>query len=327
VVLALESRDDVWTFAFARPGGILPLAGSTHWRDHLVALHDGPLVVTTSALETLRALATRRDPMTIVVHASAEALDPDLAAVCVRVETTRTEADVTVGHDAIRVRLLQPDPELEGAEEHPPRELLRRVIEVVAYLALHRHEPVSGDRLRTRVLGRGRADASTRALANVISAARRCLGRDAHGPRLHAVVPGEPYRTHGIGSDVGDFFALVDDARDADPTRQRALLLDALMLVRGEPLVASARTWDWFLAEGWLARLARDGEWAALTLSRIASVEDDLAVAWWALEQGRALDPYSDALLGAQARLPRQANFDAMDPADCSTSPSAPAVE
>jgi hypothetical protein len=326
VILPLGGREPRWCFAFARIGGQLSVPTATPWHHRLVVLRGGPLVVTTSAHATLRALATRPHPETMVVHASDEALDDDLAALCVRIhvaETRTSDADEA----ALRVELLRSEPRIVGLSSPPPREMARRIVEVVAYLALHRTEGVSGERLRARVLGRGRQPSSPRALANVMSVARRVLEADAHGPRLHAVGPGDPYRTHGITTDVTEFTTRISAARDATDEDQRHLLAEALALVQGEPLVATAHTWDWFLAEGWLGRLARDGEWAALTLAAIALRANDVHQAWWALEQGRLLDPWSDALLGALARVPRQASLAAIAPADCNTTPSAPAVE
>ena len=73
---------------------------------------------------------------------------------------------------------------------------------MVAYLALHRDEPVTGERLRTRVLTHADVDASQRTLANTASAVRRSLGVDAAGPRLHPVTSSGLYVTHGVSSDV-----------------------------------------------------------------------------------------------------------------------------
>ena len=88
---------------------------------------------------------------------------------------------------------------------------------MVAYLALHRHEPVTGERLRTRVLAHADVDASQRTLANTASAVRRSLGVDAEGPRLHPVTSSGLYATHGVSSDV----EVVLHARGAGPSTPR----------------------------------------------------------------------------------------------------------
>jgi DNA-binding SARP family transcriptional activator len=180
---------------------------------------------------------------------------------------------------------------------------------MTTYLALHRHEPVTGDRLRTRVLANADADASTRTLANTASAVRRSLGRDEAGPRLHPVTPSGLYVTHALVSDVEIFHGLVGRARQLSMTEAGPLLTEALALVQGEPLASVLRGFEWFLAEGHAARLARDGEWAALALHHDALTRGDFEVAFWALERGRLIDPYSDVLADALARVPRLREF------------------
>jgi DNA-binding SARP family transcriptional activator len=180
---------------------------------------------------------------------------------------------------------------------------------MAAYLALHRHEPVTGDRLRTRVLAHSDVDASTRTLANTASALRRSLGVDARGPRLHPVTSSGLYVTHGVTSDVELLHSLVARARGLSLTEAAPLLERALSLVSGEPLVSALRGFEWFLAEGFSARLQRDAEWAALALNQYALEAEEYERSFWALSQGLLVDPYSDALADARRRVPRLRQF------------------
>jgi hypothetical protein len=180
---------------------------------------------------------------------------------------------------------------------------------MVSYLALHRHEPVTGERLRTRVLTHADADASQRTLANTASAVRRSLGVDAHGPRLHPVSSSGLYVTHGLSSDVELFSTLVARARALPVADASPLAHQALLLVKGEPLASALRGFEWFLAEGHGARLARDGEWAALALHHASLERGNYELAFWSLQQGLLIDPFSDALGEALGRVPRLREF------------------
>lgn len=80
-------------------------------------------------------------------------------------------------------------------------------------------------------------------------------------------------------------------------------------MVKGEPLASALRGFEWFLAEGFGARLSRDGEWAALALHHDALTNERFEMAFWALRQGLLIDPYSDVLLEASARVPRLREF------------------
>ena len=133
--------------------------------------------------------------------------------------------------------------------------LRRRGVEMLAYLAMHRHEPITGERLRTRVLTHADVDASLRTLANTASVVRRSAGSDDEGPRLHAVTSSGLYVTHGITSDVEVFTTLIARARQLDNADAAPLAHQALAMVKGEPLASALRGFEWFLAEGFAARL------------------------------------------------------------------------
>ncbi len=305
---------------FAHEGGQLPVAPSWSSEDivkNAVALHDGKVVFARSEAELLRALATRTLRQNLVVYLGpASQLDDELAACAVTVAPRISGAHPTPAPPLaparmsdLRVELLRADPVVEGIVEPFAPTLRRRCIEMVAYLALHRHEPVTGERLRTRVLAHADVDASQRTLANTASAVRRSLGVDAEGPRLHPVTSSGLYVTHGVSSDVENFFSLVARARQLDVNDASSLCHQALLLIKGEPLASALRGFEWFLAEGHGAQLARDGEWAALALHHTALEKGNFELAFWAIQQGRLIDPYSDALTEALTRVPRLREF------------------
>jgi len=324
-----EDADDT-VVSFAREGGqlVVPdLWNSANVIAGVVTLHDGGCAVfANNEQELLWALATRVLKTTMVVYlGSSQLLDAQLRRCCVTISTSN--ADETSGVDelqhhliqiedppydttfAVRAELLRSDPRIVGITKPFTATLRRRCVEMVAYLALHRNEPVTGDRLRTRVLTHADVDASMRTLANTASAVRRSLGADALGPHLHAVTSSGLYVTHDLTSDVEIFHGLVARARQLSTIEAAPLLRLALNLVQGEPLASALRGFEWFLAEGHAARLARDGEWAALALHHESLVTGDYELAYWALEKGRLIDPYSDALIAALERVPRLREF------------------
>ena len=314
VAVVTGVHDSGAQLSFAHEGGRLRVPA--HWSgdelaDLLVGLHDGPLHVVRDERELLRTLATQRHATSLVVYVGdPTGLDQDVRAVCV---TRCDEAEVptppsTETSRAPVVELLRADPRVEHLVEPFTPTLRRRCIEMVAYLSLHEHEPVTGDRLRTRVLTHADVDASTRTLANTATAVRRSLGVDDAGARLHPVTSAGLYQIHGVTSDVATFFTLVDRAR-RHPPEAATLLDDALALVQGEPLASALRGFEWFLAEGFAARLARDGEWAALALAHHYDAHGAYERAFWALQRGLLIDPYSNELRDAVARVPRLREF------------------
>ena len=327
VACCLGTVDDGTVVGFAREGGRLSILPT--WNRHdvinaVIALHDGKLVFAESMSELLRALATRSVHHTLVIYLGvADDLDDELAACAITLTpyNERTRAVTSSWTPArsfgvresrendVRVNLLRADPQVSGLCEPLTATLRRRCIEMLAYLALHRHEPVTGDRLRTRVLTHADVDASLRTLANTASVVRRSAGSDARGPRLHAVTALGLYVTHGITSDVETFTAIIERARSLPNDEAAPLARDALAMVKGEPLISALRGFEWFLAEGFGARLARDGEWAALALHHDAVAHERFELAFWALRQGLLIDPYSDVLLEAVARVPRLREF------------------
>ena len=330
VVVCVLSQDEcATTVAFAREGGHLLVREGWNADDvagGVTALHEGGrLRFAANQSDLLRSLATRALHGTLVLYeGDAGDLDDELRACTVTVGPFDVENPGEAPHSwtappstrsrwpsngDVRAELLRSDPQIIGLIEPFTLTLRRRCIEMVAYLALHRREPVTGERLRTRVLTHADVDASTRTLANTASAVRRSLGIDAAGARLHPVSSSGLYVTHSLTSDVEVFHALIARARQLPAAEAGPLARDALLLIQGEPLASALRGFEWFLAEGHAGRLARDAEWAALALHHMALANGDFELAYWALEQGRLIDPYSDALIDALARVPRLREF------------------
>ena len=96
----------------------------------------------------------------------------------------------------IVVRLLTTSPRIEGLAQplEPRRE--RRAVELVAYLALHQPEPVTGDRLRSRVLGtrRGR-----RRRQDALQRGERRSAWARFGPAGEALLPAASPTAASIG--------------------------------------------------------------------------------------------------------------------------------
>ena len=314
--------------AYSKEGGRLQIDASCSSDDVMatsVAMHDGRLAFTHNEAELLRALATRVLRNTLVIYlGSAEDLDDELRACCVTLapraqekgknsydytQPVLSESPRSTLHGDVRIELLRADPQITGLVEPFTPTLRRRCVEMVAYLALHRGEPVTGDRLRARVLSHSDVDASSRTLANTASAVRRSLGTNSKGPRLHPVSSAGLYTTHGLTSDVEMFHTLVGRARGLGEGEAAVLSQEALDLVHGEPLASALRGFEWFLAEGHIARLQRDGEWAALALHHDSIKKKRFELAFWALQQGLLIDPYSDVLLESLARVPRLREF------------------
>lgn len=314
VACALDSDGALTRVAFAREGSRLevpPDWGADDLVERVVALHEaGRVRVTTTEHDLLRALATRASRATVVIYVGGEDdLDDELRRCAVLVPMSRPDSPTPEVTTDPRVELLRADPQVVGLASPFTATLRRRCVEMTAYLAMHAHEPVTGERLRARVLAHADADASNRTLANTASSVRRSLGADGRGPRLHAVSSSGLYATHGLECDVEIFHELVSRARTVPTAEGAALARRALALVQGEPLASALRGFEWFLAEGHAARLAREGEWAALLVHHDALARGDVELAYWALERGRLIDPYSDALGTALAAVPRLREF------------------
>jgi hypothetical protein len=228
------------------------------------------------------------------------------------------------------VRLLTAVPRVDGllAPLESGRE--RRAVELLAYLALRAGEPVTGERLRVRVLGTPSTDAAAKTLFNVASCLRRSLGQGAFGPRLPSAGRSGHYAVAAdVRCDVALFHARVERARHCDDAEeQMAWLRAALELIESEPFATVLEGYDWFLSEGHVARLQAACEDAACLLIELALAHGLIELATFALEHAVLVDRHAERLAVAAASIAaaRQASFEAIAPAARSTAPSAPAV-
>ncbi len=219
-----------------------------------------------------------------------------------------TGADLLRPRDprTVEVRLLTMSPRLEGLETPLPPNRARRATELVAYLALHRPDIVTSDRLRTRVLGSSDADAASKTLFNIASAARRAMGADVSGTPLFP--PGNRsghYRvSESVTTDVERAADLAASGIAAqDPDTAIALLRASLELVEGEPLANALSGYTWWESEGHGARVLAVAVNAACRLAALAVNAELFDLADWGLRQARLVDPYSESLSRAAMQV------------------------
>jgi DNA-binding SARP family transcriptional activator len=237
------------------------------------------------------------------------AYDPaDLSDDVLRVRVAEGPLPETVefGPGPVEVRLLTMTPRLDGLREELPPNRERRAVELVAYLALHRPDAVTGDRLRTRVLGSGDADAAAKTLFNTATAARRAMGEDDEGAplfppgtrtgqyRVSAAVTVDVQRAVGL--------AAIGSATE-DPELAMGYLRGALALVDGEPLANALSGYTWWESEGHGGRIAAVLVNAACNLAALAVHTDRYELAQWGLERARLVDPYSESLSRAAMQV------------------------
>jgi len=206
----------------------------------------------------------------------------------------------------VEVRLLTAIPRIDGLEFPLEPKRARRAVELVAYLVVHHPDPVTSERLRTRVLGSADADAAAKTLFNTAGAARRALGRDQRGePCLPIGTKSGHYRiSDSVTADAARALALVGRARAVeDPDEAMALYRAALDLVEGVPLDGTLSGYAWWSAEGHERRVADALVDGACELSRLARGQGRLELARWALERARLVDPYSEALTRAAMQV------------------------
>jgi hypothetical protein len=218
----------------------------------------------------------------------------------------RDELSHAGGRGRAEVRLLTAMPGVVGLQGDLPPKRARRAVELVAYLAAHAPDPVTGDRLRTRVLGSADSDAAAKTLFNTAGAARRALGVGPGGePLLPAASRTGHYRLSSL--------VTLDASRacgrlraglsSRDPEKSVTNLREGLELIKGEPLAGVLTGYTWWRAEGHERRVADAVVDGACALVRAALVSDDIDLARWALSQARRVEPYSEALSRAAMRV------------------------
>jgi hypothetical protein len=216
--------------------------------------------------------------------------------------TTEAPREPTGGSSSPMVRLLSAQPRLDGLTEPLEPRRSRRAVELVAYLALHRPDPVTGERLRTRVLGTSDADAAAKTLFNVASAARRSLGKSETGTPLlpPASRQGHYLLGEGVSCDVELLYGHLARAEAAlEHDVAIAELRAALELIEAEPLSSVLVGWEWFVAEGHRGRLEGAIEQAGELVVSLCLDEGLGPLAEQCLVRAQRAVPYSETLAAA----------------------------
>jgi DNA-binding SARP family transcriptional activator/tetratricopeptide (TPR) repeat protein len=165
-----------------------------------------------------------------------------------------------------------------------------RLRAMLATLALSAGEPVTPDRLAAAVWGEDLPQDARRAVQVYVARLRQALGQNV----IRTVASGYVLVVKPERVDVVRFLRLLDAADDAaDPEAERALLVEALALWRGEPLEGGS--WAWL-----------DGvEAQKLVDRRLATLERRIDLD---LELGRTHDLVAE-LMGLTTRHPLRERF------------------
>ena len=238
--------------------------------------------------------------------------DPVAEPVAEPVEAGVGPIEAGVGPTPLRpgpvdVRLLTAVPRLDGLATALTPKRARRAVELVAYLALHHPEPVTSDRLRTRVLGSADADAAAKTLFNTAGVARRAMGSDVAGaPLFPPATKGSHYRISAlVSTDVGRVAGASRRGRRHGRCRPRRSPAcgPRSSLVEGEPLARTLSGYSWWQAEGHEQRVAATLVDAACRLVPLATAAGHFDLATWAVAQARLVEPYSEALSRAAMQV------------------------
>lgn len=204
-----------------------------------------------------------------------------------------------IGPGQVEVKLLTAMPRIDGLQNELPTKLARRATELIAYLALHSPDPITSDRLRTRVLGSAEMDAAAKTLFNVATAARRAMGVDSNSEAFlpFATKSGHYRIASSVTVDVERAVTIIKLARSASCDDDAiALYRAALDLIEGEPFASVLSGYAWWQGEGHEARIAKILVDAGCELARLALSGGYNELAHWALQQARLVDPYSESL-------------------------------
>jgi hypothetical protein len=202
----------------------------------------------------------------------------------------------------VHVRLLTSVPRIDGLHAALPANRARRAVELIAYLAIHWPDPVTGDRLRTRVLGSADTDPTTKTLFNIVHAARRALGLAPDGtPLLPPPSRAGHYQISSLVTvDARRAAASLEDGlASGDIATSLSLIEHGLALVEGEPLGGVLTGYGWWRAEGHERRLADIVVDGACALVRGAISAGEIDRARWAIAVARQVESYSEALTRA----------------------------
>ncbi|MYI55735.1 MAG: hypothetical protein F4062_01670 [Acidimicrobiia bacterium] len=168
----------------------------------------------------------------------------------------------------------------------------QRALDLACYLAFHR-DGATVDKLRYWLWRRGGPPPRAKTLANVVSRARVCLGRDADGePYLSYLGADGVYRlSEQVTTDLERFASWRKLADRAPPQQALECLRAALRLVRGAPFGGgSGETFSWADAS-WRSHVEYLVDSTAHRLADAALDLDRVEVARWATLRGLAITP------------------------------------
>ncbi len=195
---------------------------------------------------------------------------------------------------AVEIRILSERPCLSGGLAPGGRDGAR-VVEVLAWLALHGYE-ATPEALQRRVFARAGSPGSPGRVHNVVSAARRTLGEAPGGGALLSTLRGGRYvLNNSVSLDWLRFRQLAEAARALPVESALAALAQALTLVEA-PRSWRKPPWAWLVAEGTDREIAASVVDAAHHLATLRLAASDLAGAEEAITRGRALEPASEIL-------------------------------
>jgi hypothetical protein len=210
----------------------------------------------------------------------------------------RGEVVSVVDQSEVVVRLLCSEPRIEGGLSPVEPKRARRATELLAYLSLHHPQPITSDRLRSRVLGTSTADAASKTLFNVSSSIRSALGTHDGEPLFPRATRNGLYRSGPhITCDISlmkEWTEAADAADDDDAAI--ACYRAALDLIESEPLATVLVGYEWFDAEGHRGQLESCVERSALSLAALALDHGLAPLAEKAIAKARIVVPYSESL-------------------------------
>jgi hypothetical protein len=227
-------------------------------------------------------LAEARRPLTVVP------IRPGLATDRARLKTVPVAGPV-------EVRLLRPEPDIVGLRHEPCGRDAARVVELVAYLALHDGSaPVElvGEALFSRSERAGRQARAD----NIAATARAALGPGPGGRALLARRGHDLVLDSSVTCDLIRARRAFASAREAEPSVAEALLVGALELLEGSVLGQVRAGYSWLSAEALDDLIAAEVIDGAHHLVALALASERLDLARWAIGRGRIADGNSEIL-------------------------------
>ncbi|HXZ83427.1 MAG TPA: hypothetical protein VED84_06765 [Acidimicrobiales bacterium] len=184
------------------------------------------------------------------------------------------------------VRLLRPEPVLVGPCAQPGTRDEARVVELVAYLALHDGR-ATATATADALFSRSESDARQVRTDTVARAARATLGHGPGGRALLVRRQDEFVLDPAVTCDLIRARRAFASAPFAEPATAEDLLVGALGLLEGSPLSAIATGYSWFSAEGLDELISAEIVDGAHHLVALALAANRPQLARWAIARGQ----------------------------------------